>query len=337
MALAQTDLKVVYPQYVSSLQTDREGGYPTVNVWLEEVTDELSVFSMALLYGATYVQYKKIFIRNFGDEDALNVAIYGYNLNSNAVVSMAVERGQDQDFVCDGQEIIKNQWTVPDLYYDYTFQEILDISPLALPNIPAGESIGVWLKLTFSTIDAYNVNDTFVIGMNFEGVAGTPFNIEKSIKHSRYDSAVNIIRVSKTNAIFRGVVVEFEPLDLSASGIPVDETVYALYLDRIFFKEHCGTNRIPVQLYGMSVPITIEVFALPFGGYRPVLDALPVEDRNRLKISWLAKNPTVYDVVKHNVYWDNKTGTIINIPIAVVDANTGVGGGDKIDVSSITN
>jgi len=137
--------------------------------------------------------------------------------------------------------------------------------------------------------------------------------------------------------MFRGVVVEFELLDLSAAGMELDETIYALYLDRIFFKEHSGTNRIPVQLYGTDVPITIEVFALPYGGYRPVLSDLTSEQKNRLRVTWQARNPAGYDVSKHTVYWDRKTGVIINVPIAVVDAASGIGGGDKVDVTGITN
>jgi len=338
MALVQTDIKLMYPEYISSLQNDKEGGYPTVNEWEEVATDKISAFNVALLYHGTYVQYRKIFIKNTGDEDALNVSIYGYNLNSNLVVKMALERGQDQDIVYDGQEITKDTATAPNLYVtSYTFQEILDISPLSIANIPVGESVGVWLKLEFSSIDAFNENDEFILGLNFEGIAATPFVMEKSVVHSRYDSTVNVIRVKKSNAIFRGVVVEFEPLDLSAAGIEVNELVYALYLDRIFISEHIGTNRIPVQLYGMSVPIVIEVFALPYGGYRPTLDALAAENKNRMMVTWQARNPDNYDVEKHTVYWDNATGTIINTPIAVVDAETGVGGGDKVDLVRITN
>lgn len=338
MALAQTDLKLVYPQYISSLQDDREGGFPTVNQWEEISTDKISVFNTAFLFGGTYVQYRKIFIKNTGDEAAQSVSIYGYNINSNNVVKMALERGQDQDIIYSGQEITKDNATAPNLYVSaYSFAEILDISPLSIPDIPVGESVGIWVKLEFSSIDAYNVSDEFVIGLNFKGAAPTTFNIEKTVVHSRFDSAVNIIRVAKSNAIFRGVVVEFEPKDLTAAGIGINDVIYALYLDRIFIKEHSGTNRIPVQLYGMSVPIVIEVYALPYGGYRPSLNDLTSEHKNRLKVTWQARNPDTYDVDKHTVYWDNKTGTIIDRPIAVIDAATGIGGGDKVDIAEITN
>lgn len=338
MALAQTDLKLMYPQYVSTLPDDREGGYPSTNEWQEIETDKINLFNIAMLYSGTYVQYRKVFIRNDGDEPAQNVSIYGYNLNANSVVKMALERGQDQNIVYDGQEITVGTATKPNLYIsDYNFQEILDISPLSLPDIPVGESVGIWLKLEFSSIDAFNENDSFILGLNFEGALATPFNIEKTVVHSRYAAAVNIIRVKLSNAVFRGVVVEFEPLDMSASGIEMNEAVYGLYIDRIFIKEHTGTNRIPVQLYGTSVPMTIEVFALPYSGYRPVLAALSAEFKNRLKISWSARNPDNYDVSKHVVYWDEATGTYKSVPIAVVDAVSGIGGGDKIENSQITN
>ena len=161
--------------------------------------------------------------------------------------------------------------------------------------------------------------------------------LEKAVVHSRFGATVNIINVAPSRAIFRGVVVEFELLDLSAAGVNPDETIYALYLDRIFIKEHSGNNRIAAQLYGESVSVVIEVFALPYGGFRPVLDSLSANDRNRLKVSWRARNPDSYDVSDHVIYWDNKTGTIIDVPIAVIDAETGIGGGDKVDVSRITN
>lgn len=338
MALALADMKIMYPEYMSTLQNGKEGGYPTVNVFQETEVDKISVFNLALLYTGTYVQYKKIFIKNTGDETALNVSIYGYNLNSNSIVTMALERGQDQEIVYSGQEIIRDTATKPDLYVtSYSFQEILDIAPLTIPNIPAGQSVGVWLRMQFSSIDAFNENDSFILGLNFQGIAAVPFNMEKTIVHSRYDAGVNIIRISRTNSVFKGVIVEFEPIDMSNSGIEMSETVYALYLDRIFFREHVGTNRIPVQLYGMDVPITIEVFALPYGGYRPTMNDLPSSDKNRLKISWLGRNPDTYDVTRHNIYWDNGTGTIIDVPIAVIDAASGVGGGNKVDVAQITN
>lgn len=331
MALTASSFEFVYPEYTSLLQTDKVGGYPTdIPLSAPNVSGEQQLFNLAVLYGSSYVQYQKVFIKNKGDEDALNVSVYGYNNNSNSVMKMALEVGQDQQVVYDGQEIIKNNAQEPHLYNYYTFQEILSGAPLSISNVPVGESVGIWLKLEFTSIDAFNEADEFTLGINYEGIAGTPFNVEQVIGHSRIGSSVNIIRIQSSTSVFRGLDIDFEWIDTSSVGIDSAEAVYAVYVDRIFIKEHSGTSRVTIQGYKKSVPTVIEIYLLPYSTYRPDLDALPTVNKNRLQIEWEGRNPEAFDVEKHIMFWDNATGAFIEIPILFVNAEDGYGGGDNI-------
>ena len=326
-------MEYIYSEYTSTIQTDKVGGYPTTGVVLTDpnVSGEDQLFNFAVLYGSSYVQYQKVFIKNIGDEDALNVSVYGYNVNSNSVMKMALEVGQDQQIVYDGQEITKNNALEPHLYEYYTYQEILSGAPLAISDIPAGQAVGIWLRLEFTSIDAYNESDEFKLGINFEGIAGSPFNKEQIIGHSRLGADVNIIRIKKSASVFRGLDIEFEWIDTTALNIPQNEAVYAVYVDRMFIKEHSGTSRVTIQGYNKDVPILIEIYLLPYSSYRPTLDPVPTANKNRIKVEWEGRNPNMFDVEKHLVYWDNATGTFISVPILQMEANDGYGGGNNIE------
>lgn len=338
MAISSTDLKFVYPEYKAESFDELVGGFPTDSLMTDaNVSGEIQLFDFAILYGSTYKQYQKLFILNDGDETAQNVSIYGYNENSNSVVKMALERGQDGAIVYDGQEQIKNYFTEPTLFVEnYTFQEITSGSPLAISDIPVGSAVGVWLKLEFSSIDSYNEGDEFKIGLNFEGVAGTPLNSEKTIGHSRLSGSADIVQVKDSEKMFGGIEIEYKQIDTDALGIPSNEAVYAVYIDRLFKQEHFGNNKVLVQLYRSNIPVLVEIYLLPNSGYRPTLDDLPTQYKNRLKLSFRGKNPLVFDVERHLVYWDNATGTgFVEKPVVEISAD-GSGGGDISDKITVT-
>lgn len=333
MALSLDSLTFNYPEYIASEYGDKVGGYLTDNELTEPNIDgEIQLFLLAVLYESAHVQYHKVFIKNNGDETAQNVSVYGYNKNSNNVLKMAVEAGQDQSDVLNGQEAIKNCVTEPHLFVSsYSFQDIPELSAVAVPDIPAGEGIGIWLRLSFDSIDAFASKDEFILGVNFEGAAHVPFNAEKTIGHSRISGATGIIQIKRATATLRGVSIEYEFLDTEPVGVLENEAIYAIYVDRIFRTEKTGTNRVIVQMYDVNVPSLFEVFLIPHNGYRPELAQVSAVYRNRVKLLWQGKNPEMFDVDRHLVFWDNATGTIEDTKMCEVDAATADGGGRKIE------
>lgn len=332
MALDATSFEFVYPEYTSVIQTDKVGGFPTgIALTDPNVSGEDQLFQLAVLFGGTYTQYQKVFIVNNGDETAQNVSVYGFNNNANSIVGMALEVGQDLQTIYSGQEITKNNQSEPHLWQYYTYQEILSGAPLSIPNVPVGEAVGIWLKLEFSSIDAFNEADEFTLGINYEGALAVPYNVEQVIGHSRVNSQVNIIQIKNSTSVFRGLDIEYEWIDTTNLGVPSNEAVYGIYVDRMFIKEHSGTNRVTIQGYNTDVPTLIEVYLLPYSDYRPTLDPVPSPNKNRVAIEFEGRNPEKFDVVRHIVYWDNATGTFITKALVEIDASSGFGGGDNIE------
>ena len=332
MALSATDMLFVYPEYTSVIQDDKVGGVSTaIELTDPNVDDEIQLFNHAMLYSGTYVQYQKIFIKNNGDETALNVEVYGYNRNDNGVMKMALERGQDQEIVYDGEEKIKNNITRPHLYTEYTFAEISGATPLSISNIAEGECVGIWLKLEFSSIDAYASKDEFMVGINFEGVAATPLNAEQIIGHSRISGSVNIIKMKASDSGFKTVDIDYEWVDTSVIGIAPNEAVYGIYVDKIKKQENFGTSRARIQLYSNDVPCEIEVYLLPYSGYEIDFSSATTKG-NRVRILWTSRNPDLFDIERHIIYWDNATGTYLTRPMVEMDAKDLYGGGDGIEI-----
>jgi hypothetical protein len=330
MALTSTDLKFMYSERWAQNQVDRCGGACGMD-YLPVMPDAgvMNLFNFAVRYEDTYVQYQKIFIRNFGDETAQNVLVWGVNANANSIVKFAIECGQDQLPVVDGNETTINSATAPHLYNVYDFVEVPFGSPISVPDIPSGSALGIWVKLEFSTVDAFNVDDIFGMGVKFEGVAHVQFSTAANIQHSRIDAVTNIISVKKSSKMFNGYDLEYEWIDTDVMGIPSNEAVYALYVDRIFKMENSGSSKMSIQLYDVDVPILIEIFLLPYGGYRPTLQ--PPDEVNRIKLMWETLNPEIFDIERHVIYWDEATGTYQTKPFIEVTAKDGNGGGNKIE------
>ncbi len=337
MTLANDSFNYVYPEFTSVIQEDLVGGYPTnTTLTVPNVDGEDQLFNLAVLYGGTCTQYQKVFIVNNGDEEALNVEVYGYNRNANSVMSMALEVGQDQQIIYGGQEKIKTNVTEPHLYDHYTFQEISGATPLSIPNVPIGEAVGIWLKLEFSSIDAFADKDEFMLGINFEGIAGTPLNLEQIIGHSRSAGVVSIRKIVLSKSVFRGWDIEYNWLDTNPLGVPENEAIYAVYVDRIKRIENSGVSRVSLQMYGNGVPVDVEIFLLPYSGFVPDLSGVPTNS-NRVKIVWNSRNPNLFDVVRHTVYWDEATGIFKTKPILEAEAKDAYGGGDKVETLKLLN
>ena len=89
-------------------------------------------------------------------------------------------------------------------------------------------------------------------------------------------------------------------------------------------------------MYGNGVPVDVEVFLIPYSGYVPDLSSVAT-DSNRVEIVWNSRNPNIFDVVRHTVYWDNATGTFLTKPILEAEAVDAYGGGDKVETLKLLN
>ena len=329
MAIAGEDIQFKYPEYVAEVSEDFVGGEPT-DFEIPDAVDledgETQLFLPAFKFEGTHVQYHKEFIKNNSDEEALNCSVYGYNVNSNNMIKLALEENE-AGTVYDGWEKSVNCYTEPTLYKHYTYSEYTSGSPLAISNVPAGGYVGIWLKLEFSTVGLNNIDDEFILG--FKCDTGIDENI--TLTHSRLNAETDIVRWTEDVSFFNSVMVEFEQVDTSSLGINPENAYYGVYVDRIFKGEVVGTNRVPVELYRNAIPVMIEIFLLPYSGFRPELDGVPSDYQNRISLQLDGRNGLDFDVEKHFLYWDEATGTYSNRKICELDAVTNKGGGSQID------
>ena len=335
MAITSDEILIVYPERYGDAQDVRIGGVASafeIPNYTGSPMSATQLFAFAVYYGGTYIQYQKIFITNNSDEDATGFMLYGYNINDNSIMSMAVE-SDHTGMVFDGSETTKNIYTRPHNLFNYsTWIEVLHDTGLAV-DIPAGKSLGVWLKLEFASIGTDNINDVFRIGYR-----NSSSTVDKYVDlvHSRLDSSVDIINWAKTDTLVNGIMVEYKKIDTSAMGIEIEDAVYGVFVDRVFHGETSGGCRVPVTTYGNDIPLLIELFLLPYSGYRPVLQPVPSDYKNRLKVVFESVDSDLNEVSKYLIFWDNATGTYQPKRIGDINVLTGSGGGSQIDYC-ITN
>lgn len=332
MPLTAADIKFYYPEYISRLQYDKCGGEignTVVPADTEISNGDFQLFTFATYYGGTYTQYQKIFIKNTGSESALLSTLAGYNFNGNGIVTMALERTYTGAVVLNGDERIKNIWICPSRYVVYSFAEYPSISPVPIGTIAAGSSIGVWLKMEFSSIDAFAVNDKFVLEFNFNN--GTPITKTFNLIHSRIDATADIIKVSRPKNNYRNLNIRYGLLDMSAYGLSNYDVTYGIFFDHMLKKENSGKDTALVQAYGSYVPFQIDVVMLPYSGFVPDLGSIAAGDKDRVKLVFSGKRYDIGDVDKYYVYWDNATGTYLAKPLTLIEAEDGYGGGLNVE------
>jgi hypothetical protein len=364
--ITTNDILFSYPLYNDEMGDTRIGGIPTstpITDYEDLVDNEYQLFNLAVKYTDTYNQYRKVFIYNNSDYTMEVCSVYGYNKNSTGKVLMAIERGQDKDYVLDGIEAIKNSQNVPKLFYNYVYQEILKVDAVSIPDIPSRSGIGIWLKLSYDTIGSNFYEDEFILGFSCDnGVIEHSsssisesqnsssssslssssmsssesdytgeLNKEISLIHSRIDASVNIVSVKESNNLLGNYLVEFEMIDTSTIGIDKYDAIYGVYTDKIFVKEVTGTNKVYVQLYNNDIPVFIEIYLLPYSGYRPDIGELSVGYQSRVELIFKADKPELQDIKRHLLYWDNATGTYISERVGTIECENRIGSGSEID------
>ncbi len=98
------------------------------------------------------------------------------------------------------------------------------------------------------------------------------------------------------------------------------EIFYAAFVDREFSHEFQGEST-KVQLLSQNAVVEVDIFAIPHSGYIPVLTE--VTPGNKIRLTFRAKDPAVFDVVAHHIQWDDATGTFLEKEMGIIDSVTG--------------
>lgn len=111
-----------------------------------------------------------------------------------------------------------------------------------------------------------------------------------------------------------------------------EEIPFAIYLDREFYKEFFG-REVKIQISEVGVPKIVEVYALSHSGFR--IDRNKPDPGNKIRVVFKGLRPDVFDVTRHIIFYDNKTGTFETKAIGTIDALSGEGGGRLIQSARI--
>lgn len=144
--------------------------------------------------------------------------------------------------------------------------------------------------------------------------------IEKTIFHTAMPGQVTPLRtrVDKFNPMT--VIMDFDH-NLPANYFEsINETVFALYIDKEFEREFSGQT-VKAQLKSVDAVSELDVFALPHSGFR--LDLTKTQPGNKIRIKFRSRDPDLFDVVAHHIQWDDATGTFLTKEMGVIDARTG--------------
>jgi len=155
-----------------------------------------------------------------------------------------------------------------------------------------------------------------------------------SIFHTRINRSTTIVAVRKDLFNPNTFIVEFQhelPANYFKESV---DTIFGLYLDRVFMREF-KEKQVKVQLENTDVNQILEIFAHPHSGYEFIRSRL--EPGNKIRIRFRAKNPNVKDVTKHKIFWDGGTGTYQTKIMGEVDAKTGEASGRYLKSGEIIN
>jgi hypothetical protein len=139
--------------------------------------------------------------------------------------------------------------------------------------------------------------------------------------HTRIKRTTNIINVRYDDFNPMTLIVDFEHSIPANYYIPESQIVYAVYIDREFIKEFFEKTT-KFQLAAIDTNHKLEIFAHPHGGFEFI--RARQTPGNKIRISFEAKDPAVYDVAKHYIYWDQATGTYLTARMGEIDASTGI-------------
>jgi hypothetical protein len=78
----------------------------------------------------------------------------------------------------------------------------------------------------------------------------------------------------------------------------------------------------------------VEIFAHPHEGFEFIRNRL--QPGNKIRIVFRARDPEVKDIERHDIYWDNATGTYLAKRMGSVDPTTGEATGAKLVEGNLT-
>ncbi len=153
-----------------------------------------------------------------------------------------------------------------------------------------------------------------------------------NINHTYINRTTTIINIrdDKYNPMTK--VIDFEHNAIAGYFEGPSEIIYGVYLDREFVREFFDKS-VKVQLLTMDVNHTVEIFAHPHPGFQFIRSS--ESPGNKIRIRFRARKPEKSDIVKHSVYWDNKTGSFLTKKAGEVDAVTGLVNGATLKSGTI--
>lgn len=175
MSLSNTDIIITSPIYYPPNQRTKLGGTNSrelavwsevANVFLPGIIKDTVNFS-----DVNYYQYSKVFIFNKSfTETGYNVRLYGFNVNNNNVVKMALEKDRASSSILDGEEPTTNRQTAPSLYGAYNYTEMHSDDAVSIGNggqLDPRTGQRIWLKMALNADSAESALDTFTVGIKY--------------------------------------------------------------------------------------------------------------------------------------------------------------------------
>ena len=154
-----------------------------------------------------------------------------------------------------------------------------------------------------------------------------------NIRHTRLNREVDIINTEQDPFNPMVIVIDFEYDPPVNYFIREQDIIYGVYIDRVFIRDF-KEKKIKVQLENINVNHIVEVFAHPHEGFEFIRARL--EPGNKIRIRFRARDPNIKDIERHDIYWDNTTGSFLAKRMGSVDPDTGEVSGAKLVEGSVT-
>lgn len=176
MAVNPSDVQLVYPEFHAPDIYQRVGGFHTQEPVESDVD---SILLPGCIVGSDSSdsyrdQYRKIFLKNFSSSNIYQVKVYGFNVNSNAIVKFALEMGNGQYPKIDGSEVVRTYLIEPRTFGDYVWTECHSDDAMDIGNggiLLSGEAQGIWLRQRHLKNASEIASDVFRIGVQYSEIA----------------------------------------------------------------------------------------------------------------------------------------------------------------------